>query len=313
VSTLRIVVFGGSGFVGRHLVARFAAEGHCVTVPTRRRESGQHLILLPTVDVVEADVHDAKTRTRLCADADAVVNLVGILNESGRNSFARTHVELTRGIVEACRGAGVQRLVQMSALGADVAGPSQYQRTKGEAEAIVADSPLAWTIFRPSVIFGREDAFLNLFARLMRLLPVMALAAPDARFQPVYVGDVATCFAQATLGRTMPGQRFELCGPTVYTLRELVRYVGRLTGAERAIIPLGPFLSRWQAMVLEHLPGKLMSRDNLASMTRDNVCGCPFPAVFGIAPTPLEAVAPEYLAPAAQRSAFDGFRASGGR
>ena len=313
MSTRRIVVFGGSGFVGRHLIGLLAAGGHRVIVPTRRRDAARHLILLPTVDVVEADIHDAKTRTRLCADADAVVNLVGILNESGRDSFARAHVELARGVVDACRTAGVDRLVHMSALGADVAGPSQYLRSKGEAEAIVADSPLAWTIFRPSVIFGREDAFLNLFARLMRLLPVMALAAPTARFQPVYVGDVASCFAQAVLARTLEGQRFDLCGPTVYTLRELVRYVGRLIGAERPIIPLGPRLSQWQAMMLEHLPGKLMSRDNLASMTRDNVCGCPFPAVFGIAPTPLEAVAPEYLAPGALHSAFDGFRASGGR
>ena len=170
-----------------------------------------HLILLPTVDVVEADIHDAKTRTRLCADADAVVNLVGILNESGRNSFARAHVELARGVVDACRTAGVDRLVHMSALGADVAGPSQYLRTKGEAEAIVADSPLAWTIFRPSVIFGREDAFLNLFARLMRLLPVMALAAPDARFQPVYVGDVASVLRRRPCSRARCRANGSIC------------------------------------------------------------------------------------------------------
>lgn len=309
----RILVLGGGGFVGRHLVARLVAGGHRVVVPTRRREAVRHLILLPTVDVVEVDIHDPPTLARLAADADVVVNLVGLLNESGRATFAQAHVELARKVVDACRTARVATLVHMSALGADPAGPSRYLRTKGEAEAIVAASGLAWTIFRPSVIFGPEDAFLNLFARLMRLLPVMALAAPKARFQPVFVGDVAHCITQAVDDDRTRGARYDLCGPKVYTLRELVQYVGQVTGRERPIVPLGPALSRLQAMALEVLPGTLMSRDNLASMQKDNVCDCPFPPVFGIAPASLESVAPEYLAPEALHSAFDGFRASGGR
>jgi len=313
VTPQRVVVVGGSGFVGRHLVARLSALGHAVVVPTRRRESAKHLILLPTVEVVEADVHDRAVLARLLAGAAAVVNLVGILNESGRATFARSHVELVRTLTAACATAGVPRFLQMSALHADPAGPSRYQRSKGEAEALVKASPLAWTIFRPSVIFGPEDAFLNLFAQLSRLLPVVALASPDARFQPVYVGDVAHCMAHALSDDATHGQSYDLCGPTAYTLRDLVRYVGQVSGAVRPIIPLGPGLSRLQATVLEMLPGTLMSRDNLASMTRDSVCDCAFPAVFDIAPTALEAIAPEYLAPAARHSRYDSYRAGSGR
>jgi uncharacterized protein YbjT (DUF2867 family) len=309
----RIVVVGGSGFVGRHVVARLAAAGHAVVVPTRRRESAKHLILLPTVEVVEADVYDRAALARLLAGATAVVNLVGILNESGRATFARSHVELVRMLTAACAAAGVRRFLQMSALHAEPAGPSQYQRSKGEAEVVVKASSLAWTIFRPSVIFGPEDSFLNLFAQLARLLPVVALASPNARFQPVYVGDVAHCMAHALTDDATIQQSYDLCGPTVYTLRDLVRYVGQVSGAVRPIIPLGTRLSRLQATVLEMLPGPLMSRDNLASMTRDSVCDCAFPAVFGIAPTALEAIAPEYLAPAARHSPYDAYRAGGGR
>jgi uncharacterized protein YbjT (DUF2867 family) len=309
----RVVVVGGSGFVGRHLVARLSAAGHAVVVPTRRRESAKHLILLPTVEVVEADVHDRAALARLLAGATAVVNLVGILNESGRATFARSHVELARTLTAACATAGVRRFLQMSALHADPAGPSRYQRSKGEAETIVKASPLAWTIFRPSVIFGPEDSFLNLFAQLSRLLPVVALASPDARFQPVYVGDVAHCMAHALDDDATQLQSYDLCGPTAYTLRDLVRYVGQVSGAVRPIIPLGPRLSRLQAIALEMLPGTLMSRDNLASMERDSVCGCDFPPEFGFRPHALEAIVPAYLGHDAARSHYDDYRARGSR
>lgn len=192
-----VLVVGGSGFVGRHIVARLAAAGDRVVVPTRRRGNARHLFLLPTVDVVEADVNDAAVVARLVRGVDAVINLAGILNERGGESFAQVHLDLVRSLVAACTAAGVRRFVQMSALNADPAGPSRYQRTKGEAEAAIAASGLDWTIFQPSVIFGREDAFLNLFARLQRFLPVMALAGADVRFQPVYVGDVAECVVRA--------------------------------------------------------------------------------------------------------------------
>lgn len=307
------VVLGGGGFVGRHIVARLVARGHRVIVPTRRREDAKHLIMLPTVDVLEADIHDPRALDSLFAGATAVINLVGILNEDGANTFERAHVDLPRKVVAACHAAGVARLLHMSALGADPAGPSRYLKSKAAAEAIVAASGLKWTMFRPSVIFGREDAFLNLFARLSRALPVVVLATPNSRFQPIYVEDVAHCFVQAVGDDLTHHARYDLCGPTAYTLRDLVRYVGEVAGAVRPIVPLGPGLSRLQATMLEHLPGKLMSRDNLLSAQKDNVCDCPFPAVFGIAPTALEVIAPQYLSPTAQRSAFDPYRASSGR
>jgi uncharacterized protein YbjT (DUF2867 family) len=308
-----IVVLGGGGFVGRHIVAQLVSEGHRVVVPTRRREDVRHLILLPTIEVVEADIHDPKVLDRLFAGGAAVVNLVGIINERGSASFDRVHVELPRKVIAACHNAGVSRLLHMSALGASADAPSRYLRTKAAAEAMVAASGLKWTILRPSVIFGREDGFLNMFARLVRLMPVVALASAKARFQPVYAGDVAHCFVHALADEITFGGRYDLCGPKVYTLQELVTYVGEVTGAVRPIIALGPGLSGLMATVLEQLPGKILTRDNLASMRKDNVCDCPFPAVFGITPTPLESVAPSYLSPAAQHSPFDRYRAESGR
>jgi len=308
-----IVVLGGGGFVGRHVVSRLVSDVYRVIVPTRRREEVKHLIVLPTVDVVEEDIHDTKVLMRLFDGCEAVVNLVGIINESGRSTFDRVHVELTRKVIAACQNARVPRLLHMSALGASADAPSRYLKSKAEAEALVAASGLKWTIFRPSVIFGHEDSFLNMFARLSRVAPVVALAASNARFQPVYVGDVADCFERAINDEITFGGRYDLCGPKVYTLQQIVTYVGEVSGAVRPIVKLGAGLSSVMAGVLEHLPGKILTRDNLASMRKDNVCDCPFPAVFGLAPTALESVAPSYLSPAAQRSPFDRYRAESGR
>jgi len=308
------LVLGGSGFIGRHVVARLAAAGHRVTVLTRRRAAARHLILLPTVDVVEGDPMDAATLARLTVPVDAVVNLAGILHERGRETFAAVHAELPRLIVEACRAAGVKRVIHMSALGADAkGGPSRYMRSKGEGEAVIEQSGLDWTIFQPSIVFGREDRFLNLFAKLARSLPVLALASPNARFQPVYVRDVAACVEHALADDATIGQRYALCGPKAYTLRELMAYAAEVSGHPRPIIGLGPTASKLQALTLEMLPGGLMSRDNLLSMTRDNVCDGPFPALFGITPTAMEAIVPSYLAPNATKSPYDQYRETGGR
>jgi NADH dehydrogenase len=307
-----ILVLGGSGFVGRHVVARLVAAGNRVVAPTRSRERARHLILLPTVDVIECDVHDPTTLAHLVRGASAAINLVGILNESQRGDFERVHVELPRKLIAACRGAAVPRLLHISALNADAQGPSRYLRSKGEAEALVGESGLQWTIFQPSIIVGREDSFLNLFAKLQRLLPVIALACADARFQPVAVADVATAIIRALADDATQGQRYPLCGPKIYTLRQLVAYVGELTGYRRPIVALGPGLSKLQAAVLERLPGKLMSRDNLASMQRDNVCDCSFPPRLGGPPTALEAVAPTYLAAAAPRTRYGRMRSQRG-
>lgn len=314
IAKQHVLVLGGAGFIGRHFVARLAALGHRVTVVARRRSRARHLITLPTVEVVEADPYDRATLQRLAVPATVVANVVGILHERGHATFVRAHVELPRLLVEVCKAAGVRRMLHVSALGADAAGgASRYMRTKGEGEAIVAASGLLYTIFRPSVVFGPEDRFLNLFARLSRLMPVLMLAGADARFQPVYVGDVAHCLVHAIADDTTVGQSYDLCGPTVYTLRELVRYAGDVSGHPRPIIGLSGAAARLQALALEILPGGLMSRDNLASMTRDNVCDGPFPPVFGRVPTALEAVAPQWLGPEAVTSHFDVFREHSGR
>ncbi len=308
-----ILVLGGAGFVGRYVVDRLVAAGEEVVVPTRARDHARHLFVLPTVNVVEADVHGAAGLTRLAQGASAVINLVGILNETGGQTFRKAHVDLANHVIAACRAAGVRRLVHISALNADPAGPSRYLASKGDAAAAVAGSGLDWTIVEPSVIFGREDSFLNLFARLLRFTPVMALARADARFQPVYVGDVAECIVRSLALPATIGHRYPLCGPAIRTLRELVRYAGVVTGRPRPIIGLGPRLGALQAAVLERLPGTLMSRDNLASMQRDSVCGCDFPAVFGFRPAALETIAPTYLGPEAARSRYDDYRGLGGR
>jgi NADH dehydrogenase len=308
-----VLVLGGSGFVGRHVVGALARQAKRVVVPTRRREISRHLILLPTVDVVEADVHDPSALAGLVAGSSAVVNAVGILNESGRDTFERAHVALARSLVAACRAAGVRRLVQVSALNADPDGPSLYQRSKGAAEAAIAASGLDWTILQPSVIFGPEDRFLNLFAKLLRAAPLVPLAGAGTRFQPVHVGDVAHCVVGALDLPATIGRKYPLCGPDVYTLAELVRFVGKVTGNERPVLALPPALGRMQARLLELAPGKPMTRDNLRSMEVDSVCECGFPPEFGISPASLALVAPEYLAPGAARSRYDAFRSQTGR
>ena len=317
-----VLVIGGSGFVGRHLVAALAARGARVTVPTRRRDRAKHLILLPTVDVVEADVRDPYVLAGLAAGCDAVVNLAGVLHsrrakpgEQGPNhygpGFAQAHVELAQAVVSACRTAGVKRLLHMSALGADPKAPSEYLRSKGIGEqAALAADDLEVTVFRPSVIFGPEDRFLNLFARLAAFFPVLALGSPGARFQPVYVGDVVRAFLAALESRAhldgTAGKCYDLCGPKEYTLRQLVELACSITGRRRLVIGLPDGLSYLQAWMIELLPVQLLTRDNYYSMQVPSVCDCAFP--FGIQPALLEAVAPSWLAPAGPRERNAGSR-----
>jgi uncharacterized protein YbjT (DUF2867 family) len=308
-----VVVAGGSGFVGREVVARLASAGHRVIVPTRRREAARTLILLPTVDVVECDVTDTATLAHLLRGADAMINLVGILNESGRDTFARVHTGFARDAVAACAGAGVRRYLHMSAHDAAADAPSRYLRSKGDAEAIVAASPLAYTIFRPSVIFGRNDHLTCFFARLARLMPVVALGGAGAMLQPVWVEDVARCIADSIALDATIRQRYELCGPVTYTLHALVAWTLAAAGTPRPILPLPDSLARLLAAVLERLPGRLLTRDNLASLTASTACRSPFPEVFAVVPAPLEALAPGWLAPDSAKSEYDVYRARIGR
>ena len=298
-----VLVLGGSGFVGRHLVAALAANGIKVTVPSRHRERAKHLLPLPTVDVVETDIMAPGALEALAGGRQAVINLVGILH----GDFERVHAELPRRVVAACRARGVGRLLHMSALGASPGAPSEYLRTKAAGEqAALAATDLAVTAFRPSVIFGPEDAFLNTFAALARTFPVLPIACPQARFQPVYVADVAQAMCRALDDLSTHGKTYELCGPRQYTLKELVELVCEMTGRHRAVIGLSDRLSYWQAFVMERLPGKLITRDNLRSMQVPNVCAGVFP--FGIRPEALEAAAPAYLAPAGPRERYPRLR-----
>ncbi len=307
-----VLVIGGSGFVGRHLVAALAARGARVTVPTRRPERARHLTTLPTVELVAADVgRGRRALARLVRGRDAVVNLVGTLHggtdrarRRGPNNyggeFARLHVELPQAIIAACRDAGVRRLLHVSALGAALDAPSEYLRSNGVGEQMVlAAEDLDVTVFRPSVIFGPEDGFLNLFARLARFAPLLAVVCPEARFQPVYVGDVARACVAALGERASFGRRYDLCGPRVYAMKELARYACRASGRRRLVLGVPDWLARPLAALLERLPGKVLTRDNLRSMRVDNVCaGCPEGSLpFGLRPTALEAIAPDYLAP----------------
>ena len=308
----RVCILGGSGFVGSHIVHLLGAQRFHVRVPTRQRERARRLILLPTVDVVDANVHDEVELARLVSGVDAVINLVGVLHDgSNVRGFEQAHVELTRKVVKACQECGVRRYVHMSALGADVNGPSKYQRSKGAGEILVRESGLDWTIFRPSVVFGSGDNFLNMFASLLAVLPVILLASPRARFQPVFVEDVAAAFVHCLEDDASFGLTYDLCGPKVYTLRELVALVGEVTGHRRPIIGLNDTLSCLQAFSMELLPVKLMTRDNYRSMKVDNVSGQPF--AFGIQPAALEAVIPAYLGHDFPRARYGAYRGHAGR
>jgi NADH dehydrogenase len=316
---LNVVVFGGNGFIGSHLIAQLAAEGASVIVPTRRPERAAHLALLPRVRIVGADI-GRDDLSHLLRGADAAINLVGVLH-SKRGSpygpqFKHAHVEIPRRIVAACAAAGVGRYLHMSALGADINGPSMYQRSKADGEvAARAEPAVAATIFRPSVVFGPGDNFLNMFAKMQRFLPLIPLACADAEFQPIYVGDVAQAFIHALKDLKTRQQVYALGGPSIYTLAELVRLAGRYSHHERPVIALPAALGRLQASVFELLPGEpLMSRDNLDSMQHDNVLDPAIQALtaatLGIKLTALEAVAPGYLSP---HDRFDDFRARAGR
>ncbi|HET6264377.1 MAG TPA: complex I NDUFA9 subunit family protein [Usitatibacter sp.] len=311
-----VCILGGSGFVGRAVTDQLSGQGLRVRVVTRSRPRAMPLAVLPTVELVVADAHDTVSLARCFEGMDAVVNLVGILHERRSQTFQACHVELPRKVVEACHSAGVRQLLHMSALGASESGPSRYQRSKGAGEAELrrtADG-LAYTILRPSVVFGEGDDFLNKFALLARWFPVIPLAGARTRFQPIWVEDVARCFAGALGNPRAFGNAYEICGPKQYTLEELVRYVAGLGGRNPRVVPLSGALASLQAAVLEVLPGPPMTRDNLASMSVDNICSQPFPAIFGFDPAPLEVIAPVYLAGGGlARARYPRFRHTAGR
>ena len=311
----RICMLGGTGFVGRHITRQLVERGCDVRLLTRDRERAKHLLVLPSAEVIAANVHDPAALERQFAGMDAVINLVGILHESRKNSFDNAHVQLTQKVLDACRAVGVKRVLHMSALKAGPDAPSAYLRSKAEAEKRVLAFRQAnygeTTIFRPSVIFGHGDSFINLFAKLIRTLPVVVLACPNARFQPIHVEDVARAFVDSLDQARTFGQAYDLCGPRIYTLREIIKLIAALLGKRRLIIGLGDRLSYLQAWLMEWLPVKLMTRDNYYSMQVDSICDCEFP--FDFQPSTLESVVPDYLAGASPRGKYALFRHRAGR
>ena len=299
----KILVLGGTGFVGRHVCEKLARLAYCVTVPTRRSENAKLIQHLPGLDVLEADIHAPAVLAGLVDGHDAVVNLVGILH-GNQAAFERAHVALPRSLAQACVQTGVKRVVHISALGAALDAPSMYQRSKAQGEAALQAAGLDLTILRPSVMFGEGDKFLNLFVKLQKVFPIMPLAGAATRFQPVWVEDVAQAIVNS-LGQSAgkPGTSvYEACGPDVLTLKELVQLAARTAGINhghgRPVLALPMSLGKLQAAFMRLLPGEpLLSRDNLDSMRVDNVASGKLPGLadLGVTPSALAAIAPLYL------------------
>jgi NADH dehydrogenase len=297
----RLVVLGGTGFVGRHLVPRLAADGHRIVVLSRNRAQHRELGVLPGVQVRSADVHDPATLQHELAGFDAVINLVGILNPRGIHSFEHVHVELVEKLIEACRRNGVTRLHQMSALKAGQ-GLSLYLKSRGQMEARVRQSGLDWTVYQPSVMFGEGDGLVSRFARLLRRWPVLPLARSRARLAPTWVGDVAEAIARCVATPALGRQRgFELYGPDVLSLGEIVRSIRTASGCHTPILDLPDGLGRLQAQLAELLPGKPFSLDNFRSLRTDSVGKHDGYAMLGIAPQPFAPWVPRLLETSARQ------------
>jgi NADH dehydrogenase len=311
-----VCVLGGTGFVGTELVSRLVREGHSVRVPTRRLVNGIHLKVLPTVQLVAANIHDVRVLGQLFAGIDVVINLVGILNERGRATFRTVHKDLATKVIESMRAQRVRRLLHMSSLAAGAQAPSQYLRSKAEAEAQVrvAAATIDATIFRPSVIFGERDSLTNRFARLLRMgHGFLPLARPRARFAPIHVDDVVEAFVRALSDRSTIGKSLDLCGPDVMTLEQIVRLTAQAAHLPCHILPLPDFVAALQGVVMGMLPGKPFSSDNYRSLTVDSTCkqnGC---ETLGITPARMEAMVPGYLSDHSMQSRLDRYRRSASR
>ena len=323
-----ILVIGGSGFIGSAIVAKLCARGCRVIVPTRRRERAKHLILLPTADVIEADVNQPATLATLVRGVDAVINLAGVLHSDTGTPYGRrfkaVHVDLARKVAEACVAAQVPRLLHMSSLRADAKGPSMYLRSKAAGEAAVraaakvegAAAPaegamvkgVALTILRTSVVFGRADKFINLFAWMQQFAPFVLLGKPDAKLQPVWVEDVAEAFVNALDEPRTFGNAYDIAGPKVYTLKQLVEYAGAVSGHARRVIGLPDALAYLQAWSMEFSPIEMLSRDNLDSTKVDNAMQGQLAAELGVTPAAMEAVVPAYLAGKSPKERYMQFR-----
>lgn len=317
--TRSVLVLGGSGFLGSSvcetLVASGGGGGLRIAAPSRRPQRAATLRVLPGVELSRADIHDDAILSRLVAGREAVINLVGILHGDDE-AFQRAHVELPRRLVRACRAAGVRRIVHVSAIGAAADAPSRYLRTKAGGEAVLRAPDLDVTVLRPSVMFGANDHFIRLFARMQRIFPLLPLACADARFQPVWVEDVAQAVVRCLGDPQTIGETYECAGPQVFTLAELVQMAGAWSGHPRRILKLPSGLGRLQAAVMECLPGEpLISRDNLDSMQVPNVAGGTLPGLdaLGIESASLQGVMEPLLAGTTGPARFEPMRRHAGR
>ncbi|MDD5028081.1 MAG: complex I NDUFA9 subunit family protein [Rhodoferax sp.] len=316
-----VIVLGGTGFVGTHVCEKLVRAGWRVTVPTRRRSNAQAIQHLPGLTVVEVDVHDPAALSGVVAGQTALVNLVAILHGSLAD-FERTHVALAHAVAQACAGAGIKQVVHVSALGADALQPqtlpSMYLRTKSEGEAVLIQAAegagagvagqtgFDLSILRPSVIFGAEDKFLNVFAKLQKVLPLLPLAGAGARFQPVWVQDVARAVERCLAGASDQASPriIEAVGPEVFTLKQLVQIAAQCAGIGggfgRPVIALPDWAARVQATLMGLAPGEpVLTHDNLDSMKVDNVARGHHPglASLGITASALQPIAQDYLRP----------------
>ncbi len=300
MSAKKIFILGGSGFVGGHLVRRLSTDGHEVTVATRYAPAARHLSIVPGVRIRQCRPHDLESLTGALEGHDLVINLVGILNERGfgGKGFRRAHVELVEKIIIACEAGRVGQMIQMSSINAGE-GSSHYLKSRGQAEQLVrqADSGglLDTAIFRPSTIFGPDDSFLNRFAGLLKISPLLPLARPNARFAPVYVGDVVEAFARVIAGKRLGGETYELCGSEVWSLKELVQWLCDQLGLRRLVVGLPDPIGRAQGMAFNLVPGKPFSSDNFKSLLLDSVCTDNGFERLGIEPWGMAELAPTWL------------------
>jgi NADH dehydrogenase len=310
---MKILILGGSGFVGSHLTRRLGREGHEITVVTRYAPGCKHLWVVPQATIRQFDPFDEERLAQELAGHDVAINLVGILNERGfgGSGFRRVHVDLVDRIIDACVEAGVPRMIQMSGLNAGK-GESHYLRTRGEGEARVRaadrDGRLAGTILRASTIFGPDDSFLNRFAGLLRISPVLPLARPNAKFAPVFIDDVVEAFIRVLGDEDSAGQTYELCGSEEWTLIGIVRWLRDQLELRRAVIGLPHVLGRLQGLAFDFVPGKPFSSDNYKSLKLDSLCQNDGFAALGIRPWGLAERATAWLRPVDKQARYQQYR-----
>lgn len=300
-----VCLLGGSGFVGTELASQLVSRGNNIKVLSRDLRRLKALRVVPSIEVEEVDPYDSDALASALHGQDVVINLVGILNPSLGGSFEQAHAGLAKNLIEAANKSGVRRVIQISALHAESAdAPSEYLRTKGEAVKLLRESGLDVTFFCPSVIFGNGDGLFSRFANLLRAMPVMPLACADTRFAPVYVGDVAKQISDSLDDPQTYGKAINLCGPEIFTLREIVQYTADVLEIKRKIFGLPDAIAKFQGFMMEFVPGKPFSRDNFYSLQVDSVCE----ECDETQPTPVGKIVPTYLGKMNRQSRLQHYR-----